>query len=364
MKKYLNKEFYNPSALYKAGQEARDDLEGFRTRIARMLAVTSKEIIFTGSGTESDNMAILGIFEAARERIKTPRIIISAIEHPGIKEAAKEVERRGGEVFILPVDQEGRVNPESVLRALTPSAVLVSVMLANNETGVIEPVREIARLVREDRKKRGSEYPYVHTDASQAANYLKIHAPSLGVDLLTLDSAKVYGPKSAGLLYIKSNVKIHPLMFGGGQERGMRPGTPNLFEISGFAEALHLADRDRQKESERLEKFKEKFREGLVRGWPTMIINTPEEGSLPNILSISLPGMLAEFVAIKLDKAGIMVSTGSSCGNLKDNAGTETVVALGRGDLKESTIRFSMGRLTKAGDVEKVLKSLKTIMQN
>lgn len=363
MDRYLSKEFYNPSAIYKEGQKARLSLEGFRTEVARNLEASYKDIIFTSGGTESDNLAILGVFEASKEKIKTPRILISAIEHPGIKEAAKEVIRRGGEVFVIPVDEEGKINPESVARALTPNTVLISIMLANNETGVIEPISRIARLVKEERKKRGSEFPYFHTDASQAVNYLRVSVASLGVDLLTLDASKMYGPKGVGILYIKSGLKIFPILFGGGQEKGLRPGTPSLSLVAGFTQALKVAIRDREKESKRLSKIKDKFSTGLKESLPEVIINTPETDSLPNIISISVPDMMAEFVAIKMNKEGVMVSTGSSCGNLKDNAGTDTVVALGREDLKESTIRFSMGKSTKLSDVLQAIKILKKTVQ-
>jgi cysteine desulfurase len=371
MDKYLSKRFYNPSAIYKEGQDARRDLENFRTSAARMIEASAKEIIFTGSGTESDNLAILGMFERARqmENIKSPRIIISSIEHPGIREAAEEVRRRGGEVFLLPVDEYGRVDPNDAVRALTPNTVLVSVMLANNETGVIEPVSRIARLIREEKKRRGTLFPYVHTDASQAFNYLKVSVASLGVDLLTLDSSKVYGPKGAGLLYIRTGTKMHPIMFGGGQEKGLRPGTPSLSLIAGFIAALSDAKKGRESESSRLKRYKTDLMDGLVSLLPDSILNTPrfsakdKEESLPNIVSISVPDMMAELAAIRLDKEGIMVSTGSSCGNLKDNSGTETVSALGRPEMKESTLRFSMGRLTRRGDVQKTLKAFKKVMQ-
>ena len=359
---YLTKDFANPSAIYKEGKLMRERLEKYRTDVARMIDAGVKDIVFTGSGTESDNLAILGVYEASKAEVEKPHFIISAIEHPGIKETIKEVVKRGGEATIISVDEEGRVNPYEIYKALTPNTVLVSVMLANNEIGTIEPIGKISRLVREYRVTHNSKFPYMHTDASQAANYLKISLSSLGVDLLTLDASKMYGPKGIGVLVVRPHTTLHPLIFGGGQEWGLRSGTESLALIAGFTEALKIAERDREKETVRLSKLKEIFIEDIRSTISEAIINTPKENSLPNIISISIPGMLAEFVAIKLDKAGFMISTGSSCGSIKDSGGTQTVVALGRPEHKESTLRFSLGRSTTKKYVLEVLEEFKKIM--
>lgn len=360
---FFDKFFFNPSAIYAEGKSASTKLLQYRTEVARILEVSSKDIVFLGSGTESDNLALLGVFEAAKVNIDKPHVIISPIEHPGIRETAKEIARRGGEVSIVSVDEDGRVDPQEVLRQIKPETVLISIMLANNETGVIEPIAQITRLVREYKKKNNLELPYVHTDASQAANYLRLSLPALGVDLLTLDGSKMYGPKGIGLLVVRPGVNIHSIIFGGGQEKGLRSGTESLALISGFARALEIAQRDRESESARLNILKEFFIKEINKSLPEAIINTPRENNLPNIVSVSIPGMLAEFVAIKFDKEGVMVSTGSSCGNTKDKGGSETLSALGKEDLRESTIRFSFGRGTTKKDLQRTIKIFKNIMR-
>ncbi len=363
MDKYLSRDFYNPSAIYTEAVQVKNELEEMRTRVARIIGVKSKDIYFTGSGTESVNLALLGVFEKAKEKIERPHIIISAIEHPAVKESAKEIVRRGGEVTIVFADEFGKVSPQEVSNSIKPSTILISVMLANNEVGTVQPISKISRLVAEYKKKNNTVYPFVHTDASQATNYIKIYAPSLGADMITLDGSKIYGPKGVGVLVVKSNVKILPIIFGGGQENGLRSATENVAQIAGFTKAFELADRDREKETERLEIIKNKFIESLKMNLPEIIINTPEVDSLPNIVSVSMKGMLAEFVAIKMDLRGFMVSTGSACGSNRGASGTETLVGMGKEELKESTIRFSFGRHTKMSDMDRVLKAFVQIMQ-
>lgn len=362
MEKYWAEDFYNPSAIYNEGKKIKGELLEWRTRAARVLEVSARDIVFTGSGTESDNLAILGAFEGARGKIETPHIIVSSIEHPGIKEAVREVERRGGEVTTISVDEKGLVSPQTILKEIKPNTILVSLMLANNEIGTIEPVSKVARMIREWRKENNSVFPYIHTDASQAANFLRVSVPSLGVDMLTLDASKIYGPKGIGLLVVRPPVYLHPVIGGGGQERGLRSGTENLALISGFVRALEIADRDREAESLRLNKLKKIFLDKLQKLFPEVVINTPLE-SLPNIISISFPGALAEFIVIKLDQKGIMLSTGSACGNLNNKDAESTIVAIGRGDLKDSTLRFSFGRKTTTRDLSFTLKILEKIMR-
>ena len=363
MEKYLSKDFYNPSAIYTEAVQVKKELESMRTRVAKIIGVKSKEIYFVGSGTESVNLALLGVFEKSKEIIEKPHIIISAIEHPAVKESAKEIIRRGGEVTIIFADEFGRISPQEVLTSIKSNTVLISIMLANNEVGTIEPISKISRLVAEYKKKNDTLYPFIHTDASQATNYIKIYAPSIGVDLITLDGSKIYGPKGVGVLVVKSNVFLQPIIFGGGQERGLRSGTENVAQIAGFTKAFEIADKDREEEVKRLEIIKNKFIKELKESLPEIIINTPEEGSLPNIVSVSMKDMLAEFVAIKMDLKGFLISTGSACGSNKGASGTETLVGMSKGELKESTIRFSFGRFTKMSDADQALRAFVQIMQ-
>ena len=362
MKKYQNENFYNPSAIYQEGTIIRDDLLRFRKILAKLLHASAQDIVFTSGGTESNNLALLGIFEAYKNKISKPHFIISSIEHSAVAEAAKEIKKRGGEVSTLEVDENGIVSVEKLKSLMTDRTVLVSIMLANNEIGTIEPIPRISRVIKEFRKSKETEFPFLHSDASQAANYLSLDISSLGVDLMTLDGSKIYGPKSIGILLIRPNVSLTPIIFGGGQEGGMRSGTENLSLIAGFTKALEIAQRDKDKERDRLERLKIFFIESISKDFPSLIINTPSKNSLPNIVSISIPGQIGEFIAIKLDQNGVMVSTGSSCGIFKDVGGSATIKGIGKDELAESTLRFSFGRSTKEEDLKKTLQVLKKIL--
>ena len=363
MEKYWSRDFYNPSAIYREGVWIKEEVEESRTRVARALGVAPSGVIFTASGTESDNLAILGAFESFRQVKKTlrqaqgkPHIIISAIEHPAVIGAAEEVARRGGEMSILGVDEEGRVSPEALKKLLKKNTFLVSVGLANNEIGTIQPLSKIGRLLREYRKGRGSSYPYLHTDASQAPNFLDVSIESLQTDLLTLDGSKIYGPKGVGALAVRRGVKIHPIIFGGGQEGARRSGTLNPALVSGFALALDIALRNREKESQRLETLRKYFVKSVTKRLPKMVINGSLNNHLPNIVSVSIPGVLSEFILLKLDKEGVMASVGSACSLDERVSGSPVIRALGRSDLAEATLRFSFGRPTTLSDVKRTVE--------
>ncbi|MBX4188985.1 cysteine desulfurase [Candidatus Parcubacteria bacterium] len=337
----------NPSAIYDEGVEAKHALEEARTRIARVLHVQARDIIFTSGGTESDNLALLGVFEAHREKILKPHIVISNVEHPAVRECAKEVVRRGGEVSVVDMREDGTLDPQKVLHAIKESTVLISLMYVNNETGAVHPISKISRLVEEYRKKRGSKLPYIHTDASQAATVLSVDVLKLGVDLMTLDASKVGGPKGAGLLVVRPGVKIKPILFGGGQERGLRPGTENVEAIKEFAQALEEAQGQREEQFERLSSIKKTFIEEVKRLLPQAIFNSPAL-SVPSIVSMSFPGLLHEFLAVKLNERGVCVSTGSSCKNIN----TE----------EREALRFSFGPETSKKDVLEAARLLREVV--
>lgn len=371
MEKYWSRDFYNPSAIYKEGIRVKEEIAGYRARVARSLGIASNGVIFTASGTESDNLAILGTFEKSLETFEKPHIIISAIEHPAVIAAAAEVVRRGGEMSILEVDEEGLVSVETLKRLLKKNTFLVSIGLANNEIGTIQPILKIGRLISEFRKENSSPYPYLHTDASQAPNYLNVSVESLQTDILTLDGSKIYGPKGIGILAVRRGVKIRPIIFGGGQEGDRRAGTSNPALIVGFALALEIALRDRERESERLENLRGYFIEFIKKCLPEIMINGSLDNHLPNIVSVSLPASpagrpntLSEFILLKLDRAGIMVSVGSACSLDEKVSGSPVITALGRSDLAEATLRFSFGRLTTASDVKQATKIFCHICQS
>lgn len=312
----------NPSAIYKEGVEAKKRLENARAKIARLLHVQARDIIFTSGGTESDNVAILGA--------ATPgsHIVISSFEHPAIMESAREFERRGGEVSIV----------EDVIAAIKENTSLVSVMYVNNETGAIQPIHKISRSLKG---------PYLHTDASQAAELLPLDVSALGVDMMTLDGKKL-GVPGVGLLVVRPLVKIKPIIFGGGQERGLRAGTEHVEAIVIFADKLVAAQEKRKEVWERLAKLQEFFLAEIQKNLPEAVINTPKE-SIPSIVSVSFPGKLHEFLAIQLDEKGVAVSTGSSC---KSRSARE----------EKEALRFSFNAETTEKDLQETISILKKIM--
>jgi len=363
MEKYWSHDFYNPSAIYKEGLEVKKEVEECRVRLGRSLGVTPAGIIFTSSGTESDNLAILGSFEEALKTIKKPHVIISSIEHSAVVAAAQEIVRRGGEMSVVEVDKEGVVTLEMIKKLLKKNTFLISIGLANNEIGTIQPISKIGRLVSEFRKNNKSSYPYLHTDASTAPSYLNVDISSLQADFLTLDGSKIYGPKGVGVLALRRDVKLRPLTLGGGQEGGRRAGTLNPALISGFTQAFEIAMRDRAREASRLETFRKYFIEQVTKHLPKAIINGSENNHLPNIVSVSLPaspagrpGTLAELILLKLDQAGVMVSVGSACSLDERVSGSPVITALGKKDLAESTLRFSFGRFTTVKEFKEAVK--------
>lgn len=364
MVKYFSREFYNPSAIYAEALVMKKEVEDYRTRVAKLVGTTASEVTFTAGGTESVNLAILGVVEEALTHTKRPHIIISAIEHPAVVKAAEEVVRRGGELSVVAVNEEGLISLEALKNSLKKNTVLVSLGLANSEIGTVQPIARIGRLIKEIRKERGTQYPLLHTDASPAAGYVNINLETLQCDLITLDGAKIYGPKGSGILATRRGVKLHPIIFGGGQERGRRSGTTNPALIAGFTKALEIAQAEREKETTRLETMRSNFVNALIKNIPTAIINGSSESHLPSIVSISFPGVLAEFLLLKLDRAGVLVSVGSACSYDEKVSGSPTIRALGKESLAESTIRVSFGRATTLKDIDRAIKLLCRELQN
>jgi cysteine desulfurase len=363
MRPYTKLHFGNPSALYKEGLVAKAAIKEAREKIARLLNVRGEEIIFTASGTEADNLAIVGLFNNFKKHFK-PHFITSVIEHPGILEAMKFIEEEGGEVTYISVDESGIVNPQKIAQALKSTTVLVTIMYANNEIGTIQPVRDISRIVKEFRDKNNSEFPFIHTDASQAGNYLDLSFQKLGVDMMTLDASKIYGPKGIGLLATKRLVPLKPIIFGGGQEKGLRSGTENVPHIVGMAEALTIAQALREKESERLTKLRDYFFDSVIKILPNVFINGDRNKRLPNNVNICIAGIDAEFAVIKFDHEGIACSSASSCMNLSENSYSYVVDALGEKgkQCRESSLRFTLGRATSKREVELTLKKFQSII--
>jgi cysteine desulfurase len=378
--------FGNPSSIHAEGVAAKRALDNARTFVARSFEAHADEIIFTSGGTESNNLSIFGTLFAlprfdlspdTRSNLVKPHMVTTNIEHASILEPIRELEKRGViEVAYVPVEQNGIVKPEKIIAAIRPNTVLVSVMYANNEIGTIQPIAKIGKALRDLRNRQLStfnfqlstvknRFPIFHTDACQAPLYLNCLVNALGVDLMTLDGHKMYGPKGIGALYVRRGTPLKPLILGGGQERGLRSTTENVPGIAGLAEALRIAAVERKAESIRLEKLRDYLYSTIrANGGIDMVVNGSMEKKerLPNNLNISLPGVDTEFLTLQLDARGVAVSTKSSC--LKDEKSSYVVAALGGNKKRSSsTLRFTLGRWTKKSDIEYAAKTLAELLQ-
>ena len=359
MEKYLGQNYGNPSSLHFMGRSAKQAVDGSRSKIAKILNCAPDEIIFTAGGTESDNLAILGIARAYKKFGN--HIIVSKIEHHAVLEPCKILEKEGFEITYLNVDKEGIIDLSQLKSALRPETILVSIMYANNEIGTIQPIAEISKLISEFRNEN-SKFPIFHTDACQAAGFLDLNVKKLGVDLLTLNGSKIYGPKQIGILYRKSGIKIEPIIYGGGQEFGLRSGTENVASIAGLAKALELAEKNKTRESKRLAQFRDYLVSGILKSIAKTFLNGHPDKRLPNNINISILGIEGESVILMLDDYGICASTGSACTS-KSLEPSHVILALGRShEFAHSSIRFALGNHTKKGDLNYLLKVLPVIV--
>lgn len=357
---YIEK-FFNPSSIYKEGVEIKNILKDTKESVARILHARKTDIYFTGSGTEANNLAILGLFKKYKKEDFVPHFIFSNIEHPSILEVAKEIEKQGGEFTLVEVNEEGLINPQDILAAIKENTVLVSVMYANSEIGTVQNIPQISRLVKKYKTGAGrnfSDYPFIHTDASQAPNYLDINCERLGVDMMTLDGSKIYGPKGIGCLYKKHSVGLEPIIFGGGQEEGLRSGTENISNIIGFTKALEIAVGMREKESERLKELRDYFIDQILEKIPNASLNGSKEHRLPNNTNVCIPGINAEFEVIRLDEKGIACAYTTACKTLGDESKSYVVEALGKMDCAGSSLRFTFGRHTTKKDIDLTLQKI------
>ncbi len=360
MQKY-NHVFANPSGLYSESAVAKELLGSFRTRVAKVLNVSKNEIVFTSGGTEGNNLALLGVFEAFKTTDFIPHFITTAIEHSSTLEVCKEIERRGGEVSIVGVNEEGIISLNELKSSIKDNTVLISITLANSEIGTIQPINEISKIVKNLRKKNPL---YLHVDTGGSPLYVSLDIARHGIDLLTLDSGKIYGPKGVGALYVKSGINIKPIIFGGGQERGMRSGTENLSSISGFTLALEEAEENREKEVERLTKIRDYAIDNILKDFPKASLNGSDKHRLPNNINICFSGLDAEFATIELDLLGFSVSYSSSCMTLKDDQSSYVIRALNKNeDCSKSSLRFTLGKFSQKSDIDKLILALKKVVK-
>ncbi len=379
MEPYFSEKFGNPGSLHFFGQEAINAVDRSRKSIAESIGAKFEEIIFTGSATEANNLALRGVlrrFLIQDSRIKNPRVVVSAIEHESVLETARDLEKSGIEVIYLPVDGRGIIDLASLKKSVNEVTVLVSVMYANNEIGSVQPIAEAAKIINNFRPKKTGErsdrqaFPLFHTDAAQAFQFLDCNIQNLGVDMMTLSSHKIYGPKGIGALCVRNKTRglkiengqsnfLSPLVTGGGQEFGMRSGTENVPSIVGFAEAIVLAAAAREKETKRIGELRDYFWSELKKIAPDSELNGDTYNSLPNILNVYFPEQEAQFLLTRLDLAGVAAASGSACRS-RAMESSYVIEALGFSAARaKRSIRFSLGRQTTKKDIEKTTAILK-----
>lgn len=371
MQPYFTELYGNPSSFHSVGLAVKNDISTARKTIANFIGAHSDEIIFTSGGTESDNLAVVGIPEtkAHRDAIKKatgkeiPHVITSDVEHHAVLEPLLALRKKGRiDLTILPVDRYGQVSVNDLKEALRPDTLLVSVMTANNEIGTIQPVKEIGRAILRWRKERDTKYPLFHTDACQAAGYRELSVEKIHADLLTFNGSKIYGPKGIGVLYIRRGVRVAPWIIGGGQEKNIRSGTENVPGIIGLAKAVQLVEEHREEESARLTKLRDKLAEGLKR-IPKTILNGHPTERLPNSVNMSFIDIEGEAAVLYLDAEGIMASTGSACASTSLDP-SHVILSMGLSyEAAHGSIRFTLGRGTTEEDIDCVIKVMPSVVE-
>lgn len=355
MRPYLTKNFYNPAAAYSLGRQARAEAVNYKKRIASQLGVLHSEIIMTSGGTESNNLAINGVMD----KFPGKKLYVSSIEHESVLAPAQKYRHE-----LLKVSAEGEVLLEQ-FDNISDDAVLISVIFANNEIGTVQPLAKISRKIRETihrRKKAGNKLPlFFHTDACQAPLYLDINAHRLGVDLMTLNGGKIYGPRPCGVLFAGKNVPLSPQILGGGQQKNLRSGTETVAQTAGLAKALEIAARNRGSQSLRLSKLQQQFVAGLKKIYPSSVVNGSAKKRLPSNVNVTLPGIDNERLLFLLDEAGIIASAGSACAASSQKA-SHVLSALGLSEEQaRQTIRFSMGHDTTGPMISRTLSALEKL---
>ncbi len=354
MKPYFVSRFGNPSSVHSFGQDVAKEINVARESVANLIGADSKEIYFTGCGTESDNLALKGIAFANRD--KGDHIITSKIEHRAVLDSGHFLEKAGFRVSYLPVDQDGLISPDVLKNAMTPDTILVSIMHSNNEIGTIEPIKELAKIV----KEMGA---YFHTDAVQSVGKVPLDVRDLQVDLLSISAHKFYGPKGVGAIFIKKGTKIEPFMHGGHQERRKRAGTLNVPGIVGLGKAAELAKAEISEEQARLVKMRDKLIDGLQSQVKGIRLNGHRTKRLPNNVSFCFEKVEGESILLMLDMEGIAASSGSACTS-DTLEPSHVILAIGvPAELAHGSVRFSIGILTVEEDIDYILEKTPPIIE-
>jgi cysteine desulfurase len=354
MRPYLLEVYGNPSSQHSFGREARSAIDDARDAVSGAIGASSSEIYFTSGGTESDNLAVIGGARALSGR--GMRVVISAAEHHAVFGASERLKAEGFEVAIAPVDAFGVVHPEALRDVMTPDTTLVSIIHANNEIGTLNKAADLADVAHE----YGAVF---HTDAVQSFGVVPVDVGSLGVDMLSVSAHKIYGPKGVGALYVRSGVRVDPLLHGGSQERERRPGTENLPGIVGFGAAAGLAVAMMEDASSRIRELRDYLESALIARIPDVRVNGYREDRVPGISNLAFPGAEREIMLLNLDLEGVAVSAGSAC-----SAGapepSHVLEALGLGtEVVQSSLRFSVGRGTTRGEIDRVIDILQPIVE-
>jgi cysteine desulfurase len=349
VKRAMESYYGNPSSLHRLGVEAENVLKQARSVAAQALRCKPTEIIFTSGGTESNNTALKGVAFQYQSRGK--HIITSQVEHPSVYDVCKQLEEFGFSVTYLPVDQEGRVSLEDVKAAIQPDTILVSLMHVNNELGTLQPVKGLGEYLK--------QFPKIlfHVDAVQSFGKVPLAPREFGIDLLSVSAHKFHGPRGVGFLYKREGVKLQPLLMGGGQEAGIRSGTENIPAIAGMAKAIKLLADTGANEAARMAAMVKHLREGVAK-IPGCLVNTPEYGSAPHILNLSVPGAKAEVLLHSLEERGFYVSTKSACSSKADEP-SRVLMATGMDRTRAlSALRISVSRLNTLDEIEQFIAAL------
>jgi len=354
---FLEREFGNPSGLYAVGREAQAAVDEARHRVAACLGARPSEVLFTSGGTESINSALLGIAYAMRRAGAGNHVVTTAIEHHAGLHAAQFLEELGFEVTYLGCDARGHVQLDDFAAALRPETVLASVMFANNEVGTVQPIAEIAEVLREYAARQHHRV-LLHTDAVQAPGWFDLDVDALGVDALSLSAHKFGGPKGTGVLYLRRATPFHPLIHGGGQEMQKRAGTENVAGIVATGVALELAQKDTAARSARVNELRVRLRDGILQRMPGTLVNGCQVNCLPNNLNVSFDGVESDALVAQLDIAGVAASSGSACSNSTWEP-SHVLMAMGvpiRAAV--GSVRFSLGESTTAEEIDRVIDVL------
>lgn len=366
MKPYFSERFFNPSLLYREALEVSKDIETARALIAETLLCRKQEVFFVDGATEANNFAIRGILqEWKKTNTGQAHIITSIIEHPSVLEVCKQLEREGVLVSYLPVNEEGVIDCASLKEALQENTLLVSLGYVNGEIGTIQDIHSCAKIIRHHRKQKKINLPYFHTDAVQAINYGECIEPiKLGVDMMTFNASKIYGPKKIAALFIKTGVPIESSLWGGNQEKGFRPGTENVPAIIGLSQALKQTREYHQDEGIRLQQLQNLCIQEIKKAFPESIINAEHAVRAPHIVNVTFPFISHEELVIRLDAFGIMCSAKSACKS-GEEGDSHVILAMRKGTQHPSgSIRFSFGRGTRTRDIHDLITHLKRIIYN